>query len=1694
MMVTDTFKKKSAALAIVLALALIGAWGLLPSKADAETANSGETLQSAAASLSGVDVPGFCTKGNSANLSVSNLRMAQSIAKLENPTTKLASSARALTDRELSNIRLVIPSGGFVYDGTPKMPTVTGLPSGVTASDYEMTYENNIKAGTNTAVARITFSDGVVSGEKEFTFSIAKAKITVSGITAKDKEYDASKTATLNYDNVVLDGKVANDILFVTAKGVFSDSSTGQDKVVKISNIRLFGPSSSNYVLASTGQQTSTTASITLEELEGISIKLPSTEYVYDGTAKEPAVLGLDGNANYTIKYENNVKAGENTAKVVVTLNKDGAKLPKVFYFSIAQAKVTVSGITAKSKNYDGTTKATLNLKDAEVAGKVAKDTVSVTATGEFDSAEEGTGKTVFISDIALTGRDASNYYLAESGNQTTTTADILPKEVKLHTITLNPNGGTVTPTSVQYDEYTGLLTLPTPSRPGYTFAGWHRGVTRYDSIPGDSYFYYDFTLTAKWTANSYTVTFDPNGGTVSTTSKTYTTDKGLSSLPNPTRTGYTFDGWYVGNTLYKKIPAGTYGDMTLKAEWTENSYQIEYALNGGKGTKPSTQTVKYTQEVKLATGDGFSRDGYTFAGWSYNNKTYAGGSVASKLSTGNEAGTTEIVMKAVWKANEYTLTLDPNGGTVENSTKPITKKFTTDSGLSSLPNPERAGYTFDGWYNGSIRYTKIIAGTISDITLTAKWTPITYTVTFKPNGGTASATTMKYTTDKGLSTLATATRTGYTFNGWYLNNKEYKKIEAGTIGNLTLTAGWTENSYTIKYNLNGGTGTTPSAQTVKYTANAKLATNTGFSKAGYEFAGWNFGSKTYAANAQVSKLSTGNSTGTTEITMTATWKVVSYSITYNGNGGTVGSTSGKTSYTIENGLASLPDASRNGYDFDGWYAGNTKYTSIPKGTYGNLTLTAKWTSKEYTVTYNADGGSVTPSSQKYKTDTGLSSLPNATKTGYTFSGWYNGNTKYTSIAKGTYGNLTLTAKWSANTYTVTYDANGGSVSPKSQTFTYGSGLSSLPNATKTNYVFDGWYSGNTKYNNIPSTYAGNITLKAQWKEPTAPAITVLGSKNPNGSVYIDNFNVGAVTDYEGHLQQQSNNKVNYKWNPNKTLPAVTANDNYATKYVTGFQVYKNGSLDKTVTYNGLYDYVFVAGNTYELRATLATGKYNVIMMGISENASTDAVQGVVTANGKATYVASFKFNSRTDRAFWYGNNYKASRTGYTFGGWYANGEVQAGNGCTWLGISMIAYAIWDNTVTYDANGGSVSTKSQTYKEGTGISSLPTPTRAGYTFDGWYNGNTKYTSIPAGTGNITLTARWTANTGTVTYYSNYSGGAASQSNTYTYNSSYTVKGTNTFTRNGYNLLGWSTSSTASYTDDSWIAGKTFSNFTLRTSGNVSLYAVWHCNQYKLTFDANGGSCSEKYRWYTINDQVTNFPTPTRSGYSFAGWYENNNQVTQYNKGTTGDRTLTAKWNVAKPTVTVYGWNSKGGQCYVDGNSVGAITGYESRLTKSGSSYKWNPKKGLPVWQAKSELNGNYVSGVRVYKDGVYQKTIGLNNIYDLTFTGTSNYELHPVVATDSRKLNIYVFGYSKSAGPESEEGTVTKNGKATYTELVNKTTLGNSGYYGGIVKLSNYSSKRSSTGKTQSKWDMSGECSNTSSWTVYNAARIYPIW
>ena len=142
-------------------------------------------------------------------------------------------------------------------------------------------------------------------------------------------------------------------------------------------------------------------------------------------------------------------------------------------------------------------------------------------------------------------------------------------------------------------------------------------------------------------------------------------------------------------------------------------------------------------------------------------------------------------------------------------------------------------------------------------------------------------------------------------------------------------------------------------------------------------------------------------------------------------------------------------------------------------------------------------------------------------------------------------------------------------------------------------------------------------------------------------------------------------------------LPIVKPYKNDGSKYVSGFQIYKNGKLDTTVSYNGLYDYTFVSGNTYELHATLGTGKYNVIMMARTSSSSKYATEGVVTNNGKASYVATITYTS-SNQVKWKKKDYSCTgSSGRTFKNWYWNTSEMASDNYHWYGASVEVYAVW---------------------------------------------------------------------------------------------------------------------------------------------------------------------------------------------------------------------------------------------------------------------------------------------------------------------------------------------------------------------------------------------------------------------------------
>ncbi|MBR3570583.1 MAG: hypothetical protein IKN96_07290, partial [Oscillibacter sp.] len=241
------------------------------------------------------------------------------------------------------------------------------------------------------------------------TFTIGKRNVTVSGIAADNKPYDGTTDATLNYDNVTFDGIVDGDELTVTATGTFESAEVGDGKTVTISNLTLGGANVANYELADSGQQSETTANITPNEL---NVTAQGYSGTYDGQPHSITVTAPD---NVSVTYsesENGTYGEQNPAytdagnyTVYYKATKVGATDANgSATVTISQKPVTVSGIAAANKPYDGTTNATLNYDNVTFDGIVDGDALTVTAIGTFDSAEVGDGKTVTLANLTLGG------------------------------------------------------------------------------------------------------------------------------------------------------------------------------------------------------------------------------------------------------------------------------------------------------------------------------------------------------------------------------------------------------------------------------------------------------------------------------------------------------------------------------------------------------------------------------------------------------------------------------------------------------------------------------------------------------------------------------------------------------------------------------------------------------------------------------------------------------------------------------------------------------------------------------------------------------------------------------------------------------------------------------------------------------------------------------------------------------------------------------------------------------------------------------------------------------------------------------------------------------------------------------------------------------------------------------------------
>lgn len=410
----------------------------------------------------------------------------------------------------------------------------------------------------------------------------------------------------------------------------------------------------------------------------------------------------------------------------------------------------------------------------------------------------------------------------------------------------------------------------------------------------------------------TFAINYVLDGGTNSENNPNeYVPEKLPLLLENPTKSGYKFVGWYDNENFtgeaITEISAGTMGDVTLYAKWNALDYRISYELNGGTNAENPDGYDVSDLPVSLHAP---SRTGYIFKGW------YMGENRVLAIPVGT---TGNVVVSAKWEPITYTIDFDTNGGLPTLSSI----DYTIESDSFTLQEITKAGYTFDGWYNGETKVTEITTGTYGNMTLVAKWTADLYTISYNlADGVNSPENPTSYTIESGLITLKEPTRVGYTFVGWYNGEQLVTTIDSNTLENISLTAKWTVNSYKLTFDVDGNL----TEKNFKYGESVTAIENP--TKVGHTFAGW---------SKEIPETMPAN-----DITVEAKWAINSYDITYDLAGG-VNNSENPTTYTIESGLITLKNPTREGYTFLGWYNGEQLVTIIDSNTLENITLTAKW-------------------------------------------------------------------------------------------------------------------------------------------------------------------------------------------------------------------------------------------------------------------------------------------------------------------------------------------------------------------------------------------------------------------------------------------------------------------------------------------------------------------------------------------------------------------------------------------------------------------------------------------------------------------------------------------------------------------------------------------------------------------------------
>ena len=1012
-------------------------------------------------------------------------------------------------------------------------------------------------------------------------------------------------------------------------------------------------------------------------------------------------------------------------------------------------------------------------------------------------------------------------------------------KETYIGKITFNANNGafddgeTVKAIDITFGD--AIVAPGVPTRTGYVFKGWATsagalaGSTDLGNLTTDlsdtSITYYAVWAEAdgvEYTVKVYIMNTEGVYGDPEVNVTTGKTGDAVSADKFYTLTdGLVLDSAYADEARTGVIAAD--GSTVLEVHIKRNTYTFSVIVDG-----VLTKNDYYFGAI-VAEPETPSKVGYTFTGWD--------GTVPATMPANN------VTVTATWKINQYTITFDTDGGNV---IAPITQDYNT--AVTRPADPTKTGYTFAGW-------DKTIPENMpaENITVKALWTINQYTITFDTDGGSdVPAITQDYGTD--VAAPADPTKTGYTFAGWD------KAIPATMPAeDVTITAKWNVNQYTITFDTDGGNSIAPITQDF----GTDVVAPADPTKTGYTFTGW---------DREIPSTMPAES-----ITVKAQWKINQYTITFDTDGG---SDVAPITQDYNTAVVAPADPTKEGYTFAGWDA--TIPATMPAK---DTVIKAKWTVNKYTITFDVDGGSyVAPITQNYGTEIVAPADP--TKTGYTFAGW---DTEIPSTMPA--GDMTIKAKWTVNQYTITVDTDGGTaIAPITQD--YGTDVVAPAAPTKTGYTFAGWSEA------FPSTMpAGDVTIKALWTVKTFdPEVNGKGVKfNANGGAFADGSTETLVkaTFGEAIVAPAAPVRAGYTfagW-------AATAESKVALADLGTLDVdlddgevifYAVWAEADGVNYS-VEIYVQATDGSYALSKTeTATGKtgsavtvegFYTVEEGFEHNAAHEGAveSGVIAADGstvlkvyiaRKTYSASFEGVEEPVNAL-YGAPIAAPAAPAVPGKTFIKWVDADGNEPSTMPIGGASFTAVYETLTYNVKYYVDGEFKGSYRLSSGTA-IPTSyigyeVPEGYEFSGWFTDSAMTIALADGAvveaADVSLYGKTTAKVVNVVFSAGegaFADGATEKTVPTAFGDLIVAPADDQLVREGYKFVGWDRE--VGYLD---------------TMTPATYVATWEAiaDKYTVTFISNG----EEYEKFTMAvDEVIDIPAdPYLEGATFDGWYDDN---------------------------------------------------------------------------------------------------------------------------------------------------------------------------------------------------------------------------